>query len=356
MHPFLRSFRHLLMMGLFWSPIVFCVVLMQSSLSGTGIGEAAVLLGPLMLIELFICLSIWYPCKAISTERYNMFQVVLLHTLTAILLTLIWLLVSALYSEILDDLTHKQVWRNYFNDAIPLLLAVGLFLYLMICLIYYLFLTMEKSRRIEQIALENHLMASRAELNSLKAAIHPHFLFNSLTALSTLTRSAPEKAQEMSLQLADFLRYSLNYGREELVQVKDELEHIENYLSIEKHRLGERLELDFSIEPDAKTEKLPPFSLLPLIENAIKHSVQQSLQAVTLTLRIQKRSGFLNITVINPWEQTFYSEKKSGYGLIGLKKRLAGVYGDKASMTAKKDKDRFTIVLQIPILPEKNNG
>lgn len=355
MHPFLRSIRHLLLMGLFWSPIVFCIILLQSSLSGAGLGKATVLVGPPMLIELFICLSAWYPCKAISTERYNLLQVLFRHTLAALLLSFIWLLSTALYSEILDYLTKQQVWRNLFNQAVPLLLAVGLFLYLMVALIYYLFLTMEKTRQMEQVALENHLVASRAELNSLKASIHPHFLFNSLTALSTLTRSDPEKAQEMSLQLADFLRYSLSYGREDLVQVKNELEHIDNYLGIEKQRLGEKLQLDFAIEPDTRAEKLPPFSLLPLIENAIKHSIQQSLQTATLTLKIQKRAGFMNITVINPWERSFVTEKKSGYGLIGLKKRLAGIYGDKATLTAKKDQDRYTVVLQVPLLPEKND-
>jgi len=353
MHPFLKSVRHILLMGLFWSPIVFCIILLQSSLSGAGLTEAAILVGPPMVIELFFCLAIWYPCKAISTDRFSTSQILLRHTLSALLLSFFWLLAAALYSEILDDLTQQQIWRDSFNKAILLLLATGLFLYLMSSLIYYLILYIEKSRRIEQLALENHLLASRAELNSLKSSIHPHFLFNSLTALSALTRSAPEKAQKMCLQLADFLRYSLNYGREDLVQVKDELEHIENYLGIEKHRLGDRLKLDFSIGPDTREEKLPPFTLMPLIENAIKHSIQQSLKPATLTLKIQKQSGALKIIVGNPWEQSFSAAKKSGHGLSSLKKRLANIYGDKAVLAAKKDNGNFTITLKIPLLLEK---
>jgi hypothetical protein len=257
MHPFLKSPGHFILMGLFWSPIVFCVILLQSRLSGLALSDVAILVGPLMGIELFVCLSIWFPCRTFSTDRFRLPQLLLRHVLTAALMTAVWLLLGVLYSEILSDLSGDPVWREMYDQALPLLLATGLFLYFMFSLIYYMVLALEKSRQLEQKALENLLSARSAELSSLRASIHPHFLFNSLTSLSTLMRKSPELAQEIILQLAGFLRYSLNYGQKGWVGVRDELDHIEDYLGIEKMRLGERLHYEFSIEPDTLEELLP---------------------------------------------------------------------------------------------------
>ena len=165
---------------------------------------------------------------------------------------------------------------------------------------------------------------------------------------------AQHQRVEIDFQLADFTKPGLVKSEfYDVVVCSEVLEHIENYLSIEKHRLGDRLKLDFSIDPETRDAQLPPFSLMPLIENAIKHSIQQSLNTATLTLKIQKQAGALKIVVGNPWEESFSPVKKSGHGLSSLKKRLANIYGDKAVLAAKKDNGNFTITLQIPLLLEK---
>jgi LytS/YehU family sensor histidine kinase len=265
-------------------------------------------------------------------------------------MTFIWLALAALYSKILDYFSQSQSWYGHFYRAIPFLAATGLFLYFMVCLIYYLFLTFEKRKEAEQMALENHLLASKAELNSLKASVHPHFLFNSLTALSTLIRTSPEKAQKMCLQISDFLRYSLSYGQQEWVEVKDEMEHINNYLEIEKVRIGDRLKTDFQADKDTVDVTIPPFSLLPLVENAVKHALQQTLKSFTLTIRIKKIKDNLFIAVKNPYEKIYQTSPKGGFGLKGLKKRLIKTYGDDdALLTVNKGKADFTVKLQLPI-------
>ena len=230
MHPFLRSPGHIVLMGLFWSPIAFCVVLLQSRLGGLVLSESAVLVGPLMGIGLFVCLSIWFPCRAFSAERYHLPQLLLRHVATATLMIGAWLLLGVLYSEILDDLGSLPQWRERYDRALPLLLAVGLFLYFMFALVYYLVLALDRSRRAEQKALEGLLSARSAELSSLRATIHPHFLFNSLTSLGPLVGRSPQLAREIILKLAGFLRYSLDHGRREWVRVRDERDHIDDYL------------------------------------------------------------------------------------------------------------------------------
>ena len=349
MHPFLKSPWYILLMGLFWSPIVLCAVLLESGLSGLSFLESLILVGPAMVLELFVILSLWYPCKAISLEKYNMIRFVVRHGFSAVVMISAWIMASGLYSRLLDELTQNGIWRTRFDDAFPLLVGVGLFLYFLFTLIYYLMLTLEKSRQAEQQALENRLDASRAELMSLKTSIHPHFLFNSLTALSTLTRTSPEKAHHMCIQLSDFLRYSIDYGQQDLVRVKDEIAHIENYLGIEKIRLGERLKPEFQVEPETLEENLPPFTLLPLVENAVKHAFQQSFETRTLYLLIQKIPDWLLIDVKNSYDPNSPAVKGGGHGLKGLKKRLANVYKDRSTMVVRKEDNTFSVSLRLPL-------
>jgi LytS/YehU family sensor histidine kinase len=264
-------------------------------------------------------------------------------------MTSLWLLAGILYSEILDDLTGDLFWRDMYDQSVPLLLATGLFLYFMFSLIYTMVLALEKGRKAEQKALENQLWARSAELSSLKASIHPHFLFNSLNSLSTLTRKDPEMAHRISLQLADFLRYSLNYGKKEWVRVKDELEHIENFLEIEKTRLGNRMELAVSAAPDSLDEWLPPFTLLPLVENAVKHGFHASLDSGTLTLSIKRTGSNLIIEVENPFEKPLRASKGEGFGLLGLNQLLSAAYAGEAVLHTVQKNRMFRVRLQLPL-------
>lgn len=345
-------------MGLFWSPIAFSVIFLHHSLSGSTFTEAAVLLGPLTLIELFICLSIWYPCKAIPIDRHRFAAVLGRHALSALMFVSIWLGVGFIYSRILSDLTENPVWRDMYPGALPLLLAAGFFLYFTFSLIYYMVLALDRGRKAEQTALENQLSASAAELNSLKASIHPHFLFNSLTSLSALTITSPEQAQKMCLQLADFLRYSLNYGKQEWVRIRDELDHIEDYLAIEKIRLGSRLHVEYAVEPATEEDRLPPFTLLPLVENAVKHGFQASLDAGTLAVTIRKDVSALAIEVANPFERAAVraDRNEGGHGLRGLRKRLHNAYGDNAKLRISKDTDVFKVTLRLPSSASSRGG
>ena len=349
MHPFLRSPGHVALMGLFWSPILFCVVLLQSRLSGAAFSEAVLLVGPLMGIELFFCLSVWFPCRTFSTDRYSLLQILVRHVFTAALMTAAWLLLGILYSEILEDLTGNPFWREAYDGAMPLLLASGLFLYSVFALIYTMTLAFDRGRQAEQRALENLLSARSAELNSLRASVHPHFLFNSLTSLSTLIRKSPDLAQEIILKLAGFLRYSLSYGQQEWVRVRDELDHIEDYLGIEKMRLGERLNLEFAVEPDTLEESLPPFTLLPLVENAVKHGFEQSLTSGVLRLSISRTTQALSIMVENPVEPGAREKQGEGYGLLGLKKRLANTYDEGADLSVLRNGGSFRVTLSLPL-------
>ena len=348
MHPFLNQPKKLLIVILVWLPIIVSFVSVESLISGTPWLHSALLFGPMLFMELFLLLSTWYVCRTIPLEARKLFNFIFKHGGTALIMNAIWLQITMMYSESLVLINVSEIWREYFNKSFPLLLATGVLFYFLACLLHYLIVAQENSRQAEQEVIESHLLASRAELESLKSTIHPHFLFNSLTALSTLTLTSAEKANKMCIQLSDFLRYSLQYGKNELVTVQDELDHINNYLGVEQVRLGNRLKLKFNISDNALKIKILPFALLPLIENAVKHGIQEQILGGTIFVDVQVDQNNLRIVIRNPFEQKIDQAKHEGHGLKTLQQRLDVVYKGKASILTNKQNGKFNVTMNLP--------
>jgi sensor histidine kinase YesM len=114
-------------------------------------------------------------------------------------------------------------------------------------------------------------LATQAELKALKAQINPHFLFNSLNTVASLTKTDPDKAEEATLKLADVFRYTLSSSNREFVTLQDELDFLDSYLDVEKARFGYRLQVIKSIQPETLNTRIPSLILQPLVENCLKH-------------------------------------------------------------------------------------
>jgi LytS/YehU family sensor histidine kinase len=222
--------------------------------------------------------------------------------------------------------------------------------------VYYLVLANEKIRGTEQEILEQKLFASQAELNALKTTIHPHFFFNSLNMIGPLLRKSPKRAQTFINQLSDFLLYSLRYGKKQQVTVRDELDHISNYLAIEGERLGERLKVDQNITRTVLEQPILPLTLLPLVENAIKHGIGQSLAGGTLSISIKPDANDLVVEVQNPYEKPSRPTKGEGMGLETLKKRINVYYGPSGKLMIHKDDNTFQVKLRIPGNQKTDDG
>jgi len=349
MHPLLRSPKTLLLVGLSWLPICIGVIALNSLITKQPLLESTMLLVPAMVVELLICMSTWYICRFISFGHAGVPMILLRHIVSMIVLVGMWLVLIKIYSVGLDQLLNTDFWHTNFIKTLPILATLGFFLYFLACLIFYLILADEKVQEAEHQVLEQRFLASQAELKSLKTTIHPHFLFNSLTALSTLTISDPKRAQEVCLQLSDFFRYNLRYSQKENITVEDELRHVENYLSIEKTRLGNRLRTDMNIDQKALPIPFLPLTLLPIVENAVKHGIQQCIEGGTLSISIQKKEASLQIKVSNPFESLSQPQKGEGYGLTSLKQRIHAHYGEDAHLNIIKDGKIFSATLTIPI-------
>jgi sensor histidine kinase YesM len=350
MHPLLKSFKQILLFVATWIPAIIGVAFVHTIVAQASYKEAFILLTPVMIVEIFIFLSIWFVCKSTPLETRNIGFFLLRHLITLVVMSTIWVHLAMIYSELLNVIYETTNWRTQFDTIMPVLMVIGVFVYFLSSLLSYLLLALEQARTSERQALNNQLKASKAELRFLKATIHPHFLFNSLTALSTLTKTSSEKAQQVCLQLAEFLRYSLTFSKKEFVTVSEEMDHIKNYLGVEKIRLGKRLNTSFEIEEALSNETILSFSLQPLIENAIKHSIEQRLDGGTISLILKKADDHIFVNVSNPIAEESKEQKPGGHGLPNLKARLAKVYNNEAKILAHKGAAAFSVKLYLPLI------
>jgi two-component system, LytTR family, sensor kinase len=216
----------------------------------------------------------------------------------------------------------------------------------MLGMLWYTQIEQQKDNR-RQADMEQ--LARNAELNKLQQQFQPHFLFNSLNSISALTGSQPQKARHMINQLADFLRGSLKREEHHTTTLEEELEYLQLYLDIEKVRFGHRLQT--AVEKDAASlqMKLPAMILQPLVENAIKFGLYDTLGEVIITIKTKNNNGMLQVSVQNPFdEQTAAPQKGTGFGLTSIHRRLFLLFGRQQLLVITKEAGQFIATVDIP--------
>ena len=190
-------------------------------------------------------------------------------------------------------------------------------------------------------------LLKEAELFKLRQQLQPHFLYNSLNAISALIITAPDKAGEMISRLADFLRTAVKQGRSETVPLAEELDYLRQYLWIESVRFGDRLCVEWAGADDVAGAHIPPLLLQPVIENAIRYAVYGQTGAVTISILVESNSEILRITVRNPYDATMKSSG-TGFGLEGIRRRLYLIYARQDLLKTEATDGHFTTTILIP--------
>jgi len=195
--------------------------------------------------------------------------------------------------------------------------------------------------------------AHQAQLKMLRYQLNPHFLFNTLNAISTLILDgANDTANKAVSRLSDFLRYTLDNDPMSRVTLGSELGAIDLYLEIEKVRFGDRLIIDKAIESPAEKALVPSLILQPLIENAIKYAISPSEEGGTLRIsaRVQQGVLVLQLSDTGPGLGNGKSEhKSSGVGLKNTRERLQQLYGENQAFTlAPNEPSGLAITINLP--------
>lgn len=207
---------------------------------------------------------------------------------------------------------------------------LALFFYWAILGVNYAIDYYQKYRERELRASQLETRLAQARLQVLKMQLHPHFLFNTLNAISELVYKDPESAEQMITNLSDLLRLSLeNVGVQE-VPLKQELDFLNKYVEIEQTRFHDRLRLNMEIEPETLDACVPNMILQPLVENAIRHGIGMRSTGGEIEIGADRADGMLHLFVRDNGRGLMNGEKKAlkeGVGLANTRARLAHLYG-----------------------------
>ncbi|MBX7140720.1 MAG: histidine kinase [Chitinophagales bacterium] len=177
------------------------------------------------------------------------------------------------------------------------------------------------------------------ELEALKAQINPHFLFNTLNNIYSLSLRKSEKAPEMILKLSDMMRYVLYECSSETVPMEREIQFINNYIDLERIRHGDHVSIHFSMNSKPGESKIEPLLLIPIIENSFKHGIHAQMEKGFVDIQLNVEGSKLSLLAMNsitgtkPFADMFRGKKKNGIGLENVRKRLELLYPNNHRLT-----------------------
>ena len=178
----------------------------------------------------------------------------------------------------------------------------------------------------QQLMKEKEKLWLETELNFLKTQIHPHFFFNTLNNLYSLTLKKSDQAPEIVLKLSALMSYMLYESNTAKVSLNKEITYLQNYLDLEKLRFGQRLSVPFEIEGQIEDVNVPPMILILFVENSFKHGVKNNLQQIHIDISLKVEGAFLYFRVKNPISEN-RSKENTGIGLKNAIRRLDLLYG-----------------------------
>ncbi len=289
--------------------------------------------------------SLWFPVYFHDRNKGSLYSILQL-LLVGVIFIGIWVLSSYFFVYFIDYVFSIAAILP--NDFFLIRILIGILIYLLFISVYFLmkgFQNEEEHNR-EKLVLKNLL--SDTELNLLKSQLNPHFLFNSLNSISSLTIYDAEGARDMITKLSDFLRYSLRNNEQKLLSFREELDNLRKYMEIERIRFGDKINFIEDIKKECFEKDLPALIIQPLMENAIKHGVYNSISNTDIKLQCNVINGDLIISLLNDYETDVTGNKGEGVGLANTRKRLQIIYGNKDLVKIEKTESEFFIELTIP--------
>ncbi|MBU0487625.1 MAG: histidine kinase [Bacteroidetes bacterium] len=290
--------------------------------------------------------SLWYPIRFSQREnadiQWQVAGMIIMHAL----ILLVWIAMAYLVVQV--PFSGESGYNEIFIQTIAWRCLVGELFLTITTLAYIPMVNHEKLMRKEEEKVRLKSLVRETELNALKSQVNPHFLFNSLNSISSLTISEPEKARKMINMLSEFLRYSLKDGKHKLVALKEELYHIDLFLDIEKVRFGKRLAFEINMPTNCGSATIPAMLLLPLAENAIKHGVYHSSGEVVVTMDFALSENILNVEIRNNFDSDSPRPKGTGTGIRNVRERLRLVYNDDNLLEVHDTGSSFIVTLDIP--------
>jgi two-component system sensor histidine kinase LytS len=181
--------------------------------------------------------------------------------------------------------------------------------------------------------------ATQAEIRALQAQINPHFLFNAINTIISLIRTSPESARSLLIHLSDYFRMNMQTNKD-FVSLNEEINHVKAYLIIEKARFGNKLNINYDIKCNMEY-MIPPLSIQPLVENAVKHGINKKVDGGNITIRITESEKYYSVEVSDDGigmsreklEEVKQYNENTGIGISNVYKRIKSCYGDRCKFS-----------------------
>lgn len=346
-HPFVNNKTSITIYTLVWSVVGLIQIAALVYFLNINIGHA--FLDSLVFNSVFFALglALWYPTNFIDFEHTPGSRLFMNHATGAFITSGLWVGLSYLVlSKLFSD---SDEYISFLNSSLIWRFLIGLLLYTIIVSVNYLTIYYNNFRETLRKETELNALVKEAELKTLKYQINPHFIFNSLNSISSLTLSNPDKAREMTINLSTFLRGTLSKNEKQKTKLAEEIENVKLYLDIERIRFEEKFELIEELSEECKNVEVPNMILQPLFENAIKHGVYESLDKVTIKLECKQENGYMKISVSNNYDKDGAPRKGEGIGIKNIKNRLKLIYNQDNLLQVVKTDDLFKVNLFIPL-------
>jgi len=299
------------------------------------------------LIYQVMGISLWYTVNFNSLDNYNTVKIFFNHIAAAVITSGLWIAVGYYI------MTHVIIGNNIYNEFLIKSLVwrflIGILFYTVIIAVDYVIIYYSNFQEKLLKEAELNALVKEAELKTLKYQINPHFIFNSLNSISSLTVSNPAQAQEMTIKLSSFLRSTLSKNEKQKSKLSEEINNAKLYLDIERVRFADKFEFVEEVRNECKELDVPSMILQPLFENAIKHGVYESLEKVTIKLSCGMEKEYFKIAVENNFDPESVPRKGEGIGIKNIKNRLKLIYNQENLVTVEKVKNIFRVTIFIPV-------
>ncbi len=340
----LRKIGQVIFHSLFW----VAVLLFYTSFFGVGSSDFSYVLSfSLFLMPITIATTYVFIYKIIPdylvTKRYFRFG---FYSLCAIIISAYLIVVSVFFG--LVYLSNFQ-----YENMVPIsksLLFVAISVYVVVIavsafkLLKLNFQHVGEAKKMETLILETQLKLKEQELNYLKMQIHPHFLFNTLNTMYGFALKKADETPEMILKLSNLLDYLLYKVDKPFVLLKDDINHIKDYIELEKMRFNDTMKIEFVTNTISENLKIAPMLLIPFVENSFKHGAIKSNQ-LTINMRLHCEDQFIHFYIENSNTKTKAVTK--GIGLENIKKRLDLLYKNDYTLKIENEDDFFKVDLKL---------
>lgn len=235
-------------------------------------------------------------------------------------------------------------WPRFHQPRIPVFaeLKHHLFLYMVVV---FVSLTLNISQRWQITEKEK----VNAELSYLKAQINPHFLFNTLNSIYSLSIQKSDNAPDAIVKLSEMMRYILTDAAQPFVSLKKELHQIDNYIDLQKIRLGKTVEINYTISGSADKQQIAPLILIHFIENAFKHGVNPD-ESSEINIAVAIRDNVLNFKISNKKVNSDHNnELNPGTGIENARTRLQILYPEKHQLLIMDTTEKFTVEINLTL-------